>query len=248
MVGGGLGGLGEGHFLLQLPASHTNINSPFCRPAADGRFGSFYSAVNAGQSASGSAAHWSPDVYSRVFLTQEHALMWHAWNADRGDPAQPFHCHQLMETTQKQVRRCAAGSGCTSCKLQKPMSISTSNLHCTNPNPQPKPNPIPNPQCAKVLDLERTGHLLDAQKLLLVAGCALQDVDLICQASRAASSAAQELRCLQVRLLSCWLYLVVAHVLTTAWQSRFDRTSTHRFHQPQPNTTQTNPTQRNNRG
>ncbi|KAI8469832.1 MAG: hypothetical protein J3K34DRAFT_511818 [Monoraphidium minutum] len=49
----------------------------------------------------------------------------------------------------------------------------------------------------RVAELEAAGRLLDAQKLLLLAGAALQDVGVLFHASRAAHSAAQELRCLQ---------------------------------------------------
>jgi hypothetical protein len=46
--------------------------------------------------------------------------------------------------------------------------------------------------------LESSGGLLDAQKLLLCAGVAMQDVGLMFHVSRAMMSAAQELHCLQV--------------------------------------------------
>lgn len=48
-------------------------------------------------------------------------------------------------------------------------------------------------------ELESGGGVLDAQKLLLCAGTAMQDVDIMFNLSRAIMSAAQELRCLQVR-------------------------------------------------
>jgi hypothetical protein len=51
----------------------------------------------------------------------------------------------------------------------------------------------------QVRTLESSGDLLDAQKLLLCAGAAMQDVGLMFHFSRAMLSAAQELRCLQVR-------------------------------------------------
>jgi hypothetical protein len=50
----------------------------------------------------------------------------------------------------------------------------------------------------QVRALESSGGLLDAQKLLLCAGVAMQDVGLMFHVSRAMMSAAQELRCLQV--------------------------------------------------
>ncbi len=49
--------------------------------------------------------HWGPDVYSRVFLTREHVMLWQSWNQGRGDPAQPYHYQHLIEATQRQVRR-----------------------------------------------------------------------------------------------------------------------------------------------
>lgn len=52
--------------------------------------------------------------------------------------------------------------------------------------------------CLQILDLEVSGGLLDAQKLLLTAATAMQDVEIIFNVSRAMQSAAQELRCLQV--------------------------------------------------
>lgn len=50
----------------------------------------------------------------------------------------------------------------------------------------------------QVLVMETSGDLLDAQKLLLTAGTAMQDVEMVFHVSRAMQSAAQELRCLQV--------------------------------------------------
>ena len=47
--------------------------------------------------------------------------------------------------------------------------------------------------------LEKQGELLEAQKLLLLAGTAAQDVPLLYHVSHALRSAAQELHCLQVR-------------------------------------------------
>lgn len=47
--------------------------------------------------------------------------------------------------------------------------------------------------------LEAQGLLLDAQKLLLTAAAATQDAANLCTISRCMQSAAQELRCLQVR-------------------------------------------------
>jgi hypothetical protein len=56
----------------------------------------------------------------------------------------------------------------------------------------------------QVRALESSGGLLDAQKLLLCAGVAMQDVGLMFHVSRAMLSAAQELRCLRVgRTMFC---------------------------------------------
>lgn len=96
--------------------------------------------------------HWGDDMYCRVFLSRAHAMLWYqGWNDSKGDPAQPYHCYQFIESAQQQI-----------------------------------------------LSLERRGRLLDAQKLLLLAGAALQDTEVMFHASRAAHSVAQELRCLQV--------------------------------------------------
>lgn len=51
----------------------------------------------------------------------------------------------------------------------------------------------------QVPGLESQGLLLDVQKLLLTAAAATQNADTICTVSRCLQSAAQELRCLQVR-------------------------------------------------
>lgn len=47
--------------------------------------------------------------------------------------------------------------------------------------------------------MEAQGRLLDVQKLLLTAAVATQNAGTICTVSRCLQSAAQELRCLQVR-------------------------------------------------
>jgi hypothetical protein len=56
----------------------------------------------------------------------------------------------------------------------------------------------PSATTPQVRALESSGGLLDAQKLLLCAGVAMQDVGLMFHVSRAMMSAAQELHCLQV--------------------------------------------------
>jgi hypothetical protein len=51
--------------------------------------------------------------------------------------------------------------------------------------------------------MEAQGLLLDVQKLLLTAAVATQNAGTICTVSRCLQSAAQELRCLQVRATVC---------------------------------------------
>jgi hypothetical protein len=135
-------------------------------------------------------------VYRRVFLTREHAELWaRGWNDARGDPAQPFHYAAMVEGTQREVgapnggRRAAGVGGGAS----HPCLLPVAPLW---PAPRAEPAPTTSPQ---ILALERAGRHLDAQKLLATAACALGDADLLFHASRAAHSAAQELRCLQAR-------------------------------------------------
>lgn len=57
-----------------------------------------------GDKAGGERGHWDADVYRRVFLTADHALLWwRGWNDARGDPAQLFHYHHFVEGAQAQV-------------------------------------------------------------------------------------------------------------------------------------------------
>lgn len=47
--------------------------------------------------------HWGLGVYQRVFLTESAAQAWYNWNSMRGDPAQPYHYHDLVQRVQQQV-------------------------------------------------------------------------------------------------------------------------------------------------
>jgi hypothetical protein len=58
--------------------------------------------------------HWGLGVYQRVFLTEAAAQAWYGWNSMRGDPAQPFHYHQLLQRLQQEVGR--VGRCCAACR------------------------------------------------------------------------------------------------------------------------------------